>query len=199
MTMESLSRRLFLKKGSGTLAGTALLKAGLPAFAAAAQSACSAREAGAAFEHLSAAEAREFSAIAARILPTTATPGATEAGAIYFFDTAFGTFLADERPKLTEQLRQFLQSLGSHHPGVEWFSDLDTAAQDAYLTRVESTPFFETCRFLTIAGVLGMASYGGNRDGIGWRLVGMDGPPHGWTQPYGYYDAEYVREHGNGE
>ncbi|MDH5344476.1 MAG: gluconate 2-dehydrogenase subunit 3 family protein, partial [Gammaproteobacteria bacterium] len=94
MSSEALSRRLFLK-GSGTLAGSTFLKAGIPGFAALSQAACTAKEEAAAFEILTNAEAREIIAIAARILPTTDTPGATEAGAVYFFDKAFGSILAD--------------------------------------------------------------------------------------------------------
>ena len=63
----------------------------------------------------------------------------------------------------------------------------------------EQSPFFQGARFLTIFGVFGMSSYGGNRDDIGWKLLGMDGPPHAWSYPFGYYDAEYMEEQKNGE
>ncbi|MCH8335403.1 MAG: hypothetical protein IIC61_05875, partial [Proteobacteria bacterium] len=48
-------------------------------------------------------------------------------------------------------------------------------------------------------GVFGMSSYGGNRDDIGWKLLGMDGPPHAWAYPFGYYDAQYMEEQQNGQ
>ncbi len=78
------------------------------------------------------------------------------------------------------------------------FSDLDEADQDEYLASVEDTPFFQGARFMTLAGVFAMAKYGGNRDNIGYKLVGMDGPPHAWTYPFGEYDAEYSEEQSSG-
>ncbi len=198
MSAEALTRRLFLQ-GSGTFAGSALLRAGVPAFASAAQAACSARDEMATFENISNAEAREIIAIAARILPTTGTPGATEAGAVYFFDKAFGSIFSDWLEDFRGMLAEFQSGIASRYPGAEAFSDLDEADQDEYLASVEKTPFFGGFRFLTIAGVFGMSMHGGNRDNIGWKLIGMDGPPHAWAPPYGYYDAEYAKEQHSGE
>ena len=202
MSSEAVTRRIFLQ-GSGTLASSVLMRAGIPAFIAASQAACTAKEEAAAFENLTTAEAREIRAIAARILPTTATPGATEAGAVYFFDKAFGTIYAGMKEAARRMLADFQQGVPAAYPGAEVFSDLDEADQDDYLRSVEQTPFFQGVRFLTLAGVFGMSMYGGNRDNVGWKLVGMDGPPHAWAAPFGYYDAEYVArqagEQPNGE
>ncbi len=200
MSNEALTRRLFLQ-GTGTLAGSTLMRAGIPAFIAVSQAACSAKEEATAFENITNAEAREIIAIAARILPTTDTPGATEAGAVYFFDKALGSFLADTAGPARDMLAAFQSGIAGQFPGAEVFSDLGEADQDKYLKSVEETPFFQGFRFLTIAGVFGMAMHGGNRDDIGWKLVGMDGPPHAWVAPYGYYDAEYAaaQEQQNGE
>ncbi len=200
MDTGALSRRLFLQ-GSGTMAGSALLRAGLPAFVAVSQAACSAREEAANFDNLTNAEAREIIAIAARILPTTDTPGATEAGAVYFFDKAFGTFMADMRGPARVMLEGFQSGVAPAYPGAERFSDLHETDQDEYLLSVEETPFFQGFRFLTLAGVFGMAMHGGNRNDVGWKLIGMEGPPHAWASPFGYYDAEYMAagEQQNGE
>lgn len=202
MNGEALTRRMFLQ-GSGTLAGSTLMRAGVPAFIAISQAACSAKEEAATFENLTNAEAREVIAIAARILPTTDTPGATEAGAVYFFDKAFGTVFADMKEPARGMLAGFQKGVPAAYPGAEVFSDLDEADQDEYLKSVERTPFFQGARFLTLAGVFGMSMYGGNRDNVGWKLVGMDGPPHAWAPPFGHYDAEYVadqsREPSSGE
>jgi hypothetical protein len=59
------------------------------------------------FTTLSAEEAMEFTAIAARIIPTDATPGATEAGVIYFIDKVLG----DGREAEHEILRRGLTEL----------------------------------------------------------------------------------------
>ena len=191
MSSDALTRRMFLQ-GSGSLAGSALMRAGIPTFIAASQAACSAKEEAAVYENITNAEAREIIAIAARILPTTDTPGATEAGAGYFFDKAFGSFLAEEIEYSRSMLAEFQSGIASAFPGAEVFSDLSEADQDTYLKNNEDTEFFGTFRFLTMAGVFGMSTYGGNRDNIGWKLVGMDGPPHAWVPPFGYYDEEHM-------
>ena len=197
MTNDKVTRRGFLQ-GSGGVAGSLMLKAGLPAFIATSQAACSARDEGAPFENISADEAREIVAIAARILPTTDTPGATEAGAVYFFDKAFGTFFAELAVPARGMLAQFQAGVGAAYPGAERFSDLDEGEQDEYLTSVENTPFFQGAWFMTMAGVFGMSKHGGNRDNIGYQLVGMGGPPRAWMHPFGDYDAEVAGENSNG-
>jgi gluconate 2-dehydrogenase gamma chain len=193
MSNEALTRRLFLQ-GTGTLAGSTLMRAGIPAFIAVSQAACSAKEEATAFENITNAEAREIIAIAARILPTTDTPGATEAGAVYFFDKALGTFFSEFAGSARSMLAEFQSGITGKYPGAEVFSDLAEADQDDYLGSIEESTFFQGFRFLTVAGVFGMAMYGGNRDNIGWRLVGMDGPPHAWAYPFGFYDAEFVAQ-----
>ena len=198
MISEELTRRIFLR-GSGTFVGSTLLRAGVPALAAVSQAACSARDEGATFETITTAEAREIIAVAARILPTTDTPGATEAGAVYFFDKALGSFFADQLEFGRMQLATFQSGVAKAYPGAERFSDLDEVDQDAYLKANEQTPFFQGARILTIFGVFCLSKYGGKRDDIGWKLVGMDGPPHAWSYPFGYYDAEYMKEQENGE
>jgi len=198
MFSDELTRRTFLQ-GSGTFVGSTLMRAGAPAIAAMSQSACTARDEGAAFETITAAEAREIIAVAARILPTTDTPGATEAGAVYFFDKALGSFYANQLESGRMLLAEFQSGVADAYPGAERFSDLVEADQDAYLKAKERTPFFRNARFLTIFGVFCLSEYGGNRDNIGWKLVGMDGPPHAWSYPFGYYDAEYAKERQGGE
>jgi len=197
MSSEALTRRLFLQ-GSGTVAGSALMRAGIPAFIALSQAACTAKEQASAFENLSDAEAREIIAIAARIFPTTDTPGATEAGAVYFVDKALGTIYAEMSGPFRDKLAGFQSGIAGKYPGAQVFSDLDESDQDNYLASVEDSRFFGEMRFATLAGIFGMAHYGGNRDDIGWKLVGMDGPPHAWLHPFGEYDAEYAEGQQNG-
>lgn len=192
-----LSRRGFLA-GSSAVAGGALLRAGLPAVTALSASACTARDEEAAFRVLTAAEARELAAIAARILPTTDTPGAREAGVIWFIDGAFDTFMKGSLDFARAGLRDFETGLADAAAGAARFSDLDEPAQDAYLASRESSPFFGLMRFLTIVGFFGMSSYGGNRDHVGWKALGFD-PLHVWEPPFGHYDAEYAQAGRDGD
>jgi hypothetical protein len=43
---------------------------------------------------------------------------------------------------------------------------------------------------LTVLGLFTMPSYGGNRDGIGWALIGFE-DQHAFQPPFGYYDRDY--------
>jgi hypothetical protein len=195
MGSDSLSRRRFLAGSGGlaALAGSPLLRAGLPGLVTFSASACTARDEGAAFEVLSSAEAREFEAIAARILPTTDTPGAREAGVIWFMDKSFGSIMKDSLEFAQIGLAEFQSGVPAAWPGAKFFSDLEENEQDDYLASREETDFFGFVRFMTIAGFFGMSSYGGNRDNIGWKLLGLDSQHHAWQAPFGYYDAEYMQ------
>jgi gluconate 2-dehydrogenase gamma chain len=191
MKKNYVSRRQFIR-GSGAAAGGSLLRLGLPAAIAFAETACSARDEAAAFRTLTDAEARELDAIAARILPTTETPGAREAGVIYFFDTVFADHFAHRLDELRTGLEAFEQGVAESYPDAGRFSALGEAGQDAYLGASEDSAFFKLVRHFTIVGFFAMSSYGGNRDNVGWKLIGFEG--HGAAQPpFGYYDAEYMR------
>ncbi len=197
MSSDTLSRRRFMQ-GSGALAGSSLLRLSVPAALAAAQAACSARDEGATFATLTAAEAVELEAIAARILPTTSTPGAREAGVIYFMDNVFGAQLADMLPGVRGKLAGFQAGIADRFAGTAQFSDLNEADQDAWIGENETTQFFSTARDLTLMGFFAMSSYGGNKDNIAWDLIGFEG--HGAAQPpFGYYDAEYMEAKRNAD
>ncbi|HEY0963124.1 MAG TPA: gluconate 2-dehydrogenase subunit 3 family protein [Pseudomonadales bacterium] len=170
-------------------AGVGLLS--IPALLHAADHSAAAHHAAAALTTLGADEAREFTAIAARILPSDDTPGATEGGVIYFIDHVLGS----SRSELLEPLRAGLASLQAEAHGsfgVKRFSELDALRQDALLQSIEATPFFETMRFLTLAGMFTLPEYGGNREHVGWDLIGFD-HRHAWQPPFGYYDADYLQ------
>ena len=193
MTDETISRRQFVQ-GAGALAGSAAFRLSAAAAAAAAQAACSARDSGATWSTLTADEARELEAISARILPTTDTPGAREAGVVHFFDQVFGDQLADMLPPIRAMMPQFQGGIAERFPGAERFSDLDEADQDAWLGEHDQTPFFFIVRAGTLIGFFAMEKYGGNKDYVSWDLIGFDG--HNATPPpFGHYDAEYMAEH----
>jgi len=186
-----MKRRSFLRH-SGTAFGGSWIAMSLPAILAAATTAGEARAHDQGFRVLSLAEAADFAAIAAQIIPSGATPGATEAGVIYFMDAA----LADLEPAALEPLRLGLLDLQAtvrKTYSVDAFVDLDNEQQIEILRGIEDTPFFQTLRFFTVAGTFCNPSQGGNRDGVGWELIGFDGPLP--TQPpFGYYDADYVKK-----
>ena len=189
MNRNELTRRLFLQQSAGT-ADAAWARAVLPGIAAIAQAACTAKEKQQPFTMLADEEAVEFEAIAARIIPTTDTPGAREAGVIYFIDQSFGTFNAPMLP----MLRGGLENLQFGIEAGRKFSELSDEKQDAVLEANQNTPFFFMIRMMTFSGFFGLSEYGGNKDGIGWELLGMDSHAHSYQAPFGYYDAAYMKE-----
>lgn len=186
-----MQRRSFLKHGGSALGGS-LIALSMPAIMATADVAARAATEQSPFRILSASEAIELEAITARIIPSGDSPGAREAGVIYFIDTV----LADIEPGLTEPMRKGLANLHDHiHDayGTSSFAALKHAQQIEALLAIEDTEFFGTLRFLTIAGTFCDPSHGGNRNKIGWKLIGFEGPM-GTQPPFGYYDADYARK-----
>ncbi|NIL95212.1 MAG: hypothetical protein GTO71_12435 [Woeseiaceae bacterium] len=189
MSPEDLSRRMFLKS-SGALAGASYLRILAPGLAVIAQAACTARDAEAPFAVLGAEEARDFAAIAARIIPTTDTPGATEAGVIHFIDRAFGAEMSGQLEFARNSMTEFNNALRGKHGDTARLDELDEETQDDFLTSQEQTPLFNMVRTMTIFGFFAMEKYGGNKGKVGWDLLGFDGNHGPWTYPFGYYDAE---------
>jgi gluconate 2-dehydrogenase gamma chain len=184
-----LSRRAFLRQ-TGIAARNSLIVLSLPAIMSSSAAASEAMLENSAFKILGSEEAREFAAIAARIIPTDETPGATEAGVIYFIDNVLGT----SRPEALEPMRAGLASLQASVQstyGSASFSALTPEQQDALLVSIEETEFFGTMRYMTIAGMFSLPEYGGNRDYAGWKLIGFE-HKHVWSPPFGFYDADYM-------
>ena len=144
---------------------------------------------GAPFRQLTAAEGRTLRAVAARILPSDdGTPGAEEAGAVRFIDRALGTpYFAPALPVLRAGLAA-LDARARRLGARRGFAALDPARQVAELRRVEDTPFFETARTLVVTGTFSDPSHGGNANGAGWALVGLEHRAS-FQPPFGWYDA----------
>jgi gluconate 2-dehydrogenase gamma chain len=136
------------------------------------------------YQNLSAAEARTLEAIVARLIPSDArSPGALEAGAARYIDRALGDALAATRPTYSAGLA----ALDAHarDSAGKPFADLDAYAQDALLRDLEqnvakgftpsSSAFFELLLGHTLEGTFSDPYYGGNRDFIGWELIGYPG------------------------
>ena len=139
-------------------------------------------------EALTADEAALLTAIAARLIPSDANgPGAVEAGAITYVDRALAGFLASSR----EAYRRGLAALERHARSSRGkpFRELSAVDQDSLLIDVEtgaatgsgagfdgsSAAFFAMLRAHTWQGTFGDPYYGGNRDYLGWNLVGYPG------------------------
>jgi gluconate 2-dehydrogenase gamma chain len=132
-------------------------------------------------------QAAEVEAFASRIIPTDDTPGAKEAGVVYFIDHALSAWAKDQLPSVTEGLTKLRRDVGAKFRGQTRLSALTPAQQDEVLRSIEQTPFFGQMRFATIAGMFSLPTYGGNKDFIGWKLVGQVDAME-FKAPFGWYD-----------
>jgi len=203
-----LSRRDFLlRAGSGISA--VWLSTHWPAVLDAATHARQAAKSTAAprFTFFTPEEAAEIEAITSRIIPSDDTPGAREAGVVFFIDKALGTFAADSQKAYREGLPEVQTRIREMFPNLKKFSAASSAQQDEVLSSLDessgNTPqrnfrrgasansFFETVRFHTIVAFLIDPESGGNRNGVGWKLIGRE-PDHMFQPPFGYYDKDYA-------
>jgi gluconate 2-dehydrogenase gamma chain len=194
MDSPPLSRRSLLHAIAAAMA-TAALPVGWAEIAQAAheldvagQAAGAAR--GATLSFLSAAEAADVEAIASQIIPSDDSPGAREAGVVFFIDRALATLFPQIAGDYRAQLAGFQAAFRERHSSAASFAALPSEQQIAYLKTVDRTPFFATTRVLTLLGMFSLPAYGGNRDGIGSKLMGVV-DAHFFRSPFGYYDRGY--------
>lgn len=175
-----LSRRSILKRTVAAGAATSL-PTGVFAQVAAA---------GEPYSTLTPLEAQTLEAFVDRLIPSDANgPGALESGAVHYIDRALGSALAANRAGYTAGLAA-LNRLARDSDG-ESFADLAADRQDALLATIEQdaaslqsdvtdyplTPagFFALVRQHTIEGTFCDPYYGGNRDFVGWTMIGYPG------------------------
>jgi gluconate 2-dehydrogenase gamma chain len=159
------------------------------------------------FEFFTPELAAEVDAIVARIIPTNETPGAREAGVVYFIDRALVTFARDDQRLYAEGMAELQTRARQLFPSVERFSLATLKQQDEVIGSLEdkaaftdrpfaprplSPNFFETLRQHTIAGFLidPDSDRRGNHGGVGWRVIGRE-REHAFQPPFGEYDKEY--------
>src|SRR5438477_10173199 len=100
------SRRNFLSQGCTSLSAV-WVSAHFPALLSAARHAReSAQSATPKLTFFTTEQAAEIDAITSRIIPTDGTPGAHEAGVVYFIDQALTTFAVDDQKNYRERLAE---------------------------------------------------------------------------------------------
>ncbi len=218
----STGRRRFLK--SVTVLGAAGLPAAAPAVAHSAEShAHQGSPKAEKYMFLSAAEVAFIDAAVARLIPADELgPGAREAGVTYFIDQQLfggwgtmakmyrqgphpeGTPQQGYQSPLTPQevyraaIREINGAIGKP------FEKLAASEQDDLLRRLEdgklaleSVPgrfFFNLLLDNTIEGFFSDPIYGGNRDKLGWKLVGFPGVAAAYTAHVDKHGVPYHAE-----
>ena len=195
MNEHSPSRRSALR-GLGYVVGAGVVSLDWPALARAAHEAHQVAQstAPATFNLLAAADAADVDALCAQIVPTDDTPGARETGAVIFIDRALGSFFAHWREGFMAGLREFQSACRARHPDAASFAALASERQIEFLRSVDTTPFFDTARTLTLCAMFSSPKYGGNRDGSGWKLIGFE-DQHVFEPPFGFYDRDVEESH----
>jgi gluconate 2-dehydrogenase gamma chain len=148
------------------------------------------RGAARAFASLTADEAAAIEALTSRILPSDdGSPGAREAGVINFVDRSLSTFNGKQKKLYRDGVLDLNRRAARKWKGAASFAALTPEQQDQLIVEIEKSPFFQAVRMDTIVGTFALPSWGGNRDHIGWKLIGLDHQP-AFQPPFGYYDAE---------
>jgi gluconate 2-dehydrogenase gamma chain len=143
---------------------------------------------GARLAQLTRDEARTLAAMAARILPADAdSSGADELGVVQFVDRALGTaYFAPGVPLVRAGLADL--DARARAAGAPRFASLGENDQIVILLEIEGGEFFKAARALVLIGAFADPSYGGNRGGAGWTMLGIDHRAS-YAAPFGYYDA----------
>ncbi|HTZ47833.1 MAG TPA: gluconate 2-dehydrogenase subunit 3 family protein [Verrucomicrobiae bacterium] len=207
MNNPKANRRNFLLQVGG-VAGAAWMNAQWPAIVEAAEHAHKVANSTtpSKLEVLTREQARQVEAVAAQIIPRDDTPGAREAGVVYFIDRALETFASSALPTYEKGIARLNELTATNCPGVKSFADASAEQQEAVLEKLveeqsgrggyrwlgsgDSGDFFETIRVHTIWGFLADPSAGGNRDFAGWKAIGRD-PEYTFSAPFGFYDKNY--------
>ncbi|MED4600523.1 gluconate 2-dehydrogenase subunit 3 family protein [Paenibacillus validus] len=149
-------------------------------------------------------EAGTIEAITARIIPSDPlSPGAREAGAVIYIDRALGGYFSHLQTFYRQGITAF-DRLCQERYGAP-FVELTEEQQDGMLHEIEGSltdeepdslaQFFAVVYEHTLEGTFGDPLYGGNRDAVGWKLVGFPGAQWGYTaeQMQLGYDAKQMK------
>lgn len=142
------------------------------------------------FQFLDEVEATTVDAMTARILPgSPEDPGAREAGVLEYIDRS----LVEYDIGLQNLYRRGVAALNAHcvaRYGAP-FADLTVTRQLGLLTQIDQAlaadgadllpNLFAVVREHTLEGTFADPAYGGNRDKVGWRLIGFPGARWGYA------------------
>jgi len=198
------TRRTFLAQSAGAL-GLLFLDSLTPQLIAQATQHARAAASGdpRAFRFLTQPEAGDFDAFAARIIPSDdGTPGAREAGAVYFADYVLSAINPEQQQDFRGALKVLSQAATQAQPGAS-FASLPVEKQIAVMKSMDKQPTageannsagnkeaeaFGGLRTMVLMGTFSDPSLHGNRSKIGWNLIGYNDQAY-WAPPFGYYDA----------
>ncbi|HMI58812.1 MAG TPA: gluconate 2-dehydrogenase subunit 3 family protein [Gemmatimonadaceae bacterium] len=190
MSEDYIARRQFLQESAAAITGV-WLTAALGGAAGLSALSCAPAEHHSKWQTFTNAEAEDVAAIASLIIPSDVTPGAREAGVIDFIDRALSSFAREQRSLFATGLADLERRAAAARPRAKSFARLEPSQQTEILHQLEQSKsdFFTAMLAATAAGMFANPEYGGNRDKIGWKLIGFD-DRFFWEAPFGYYDRD---------
>jgi len=135
-------------------------------------------------------QAAEFDAFSAQIIPTDDTPGAREADVVHFADYVLNTVDSDQQAAVKDALKALQEQVAKTVPGAISFAALIPAQQIEVMKAMEKTGAFGLLRGFTLTGFFCDPALGGNKNKVGWKLIGFQ-DDFLYQPPFGYYDARY--------
>jgi gluconate 2-dehydrogenase gamma chain len=149
-------------------------------------------------------EYAQVQAACERLLPKDEDPGALDTNVPVYLDRML------QSPLLTQMKEDFLAGLAaldrrSNRLFKVGFAQATAAQQDELLTLFKDSGagtgeghFYEVLMVLTLEGFLGDPSYGGNKDGAGWALIGYQAVGMSAAEPQPGYDGAKHLSHCKG-
>jgi gluconate 2-dehydrogenase gamma chain len=191
----STTRRTFLSQAVGSLGLLYLSSLTPDVIAQAHQHAkLTARDLGAgAYRFFAPQQAADFAAFAEQIVPSDETPGAKEANVVRFVDYALSAIEPQNKKDFAAALQALDAQAKKTVPQAVSFAALTSAQQIEAMKAMEKSDAFGILRGYTLVGFLGDPADGGNKDGVGWKLIGFEDKFY-YAPPFGYYDAQAAKE-----
>jgi len=138
-------------------------------------------------------------ALTSQIIPTDQDPGAREAGVVNYIDMALATVYisqqemyrkgikgVDESARAMFKKDRFLDLKPEEQIRLLEAMERDEAPGETWKELPASTFFYDCLLTHTYEGFYSDPRYGGNKDYVGWKLVGFPGPsqPRGYIPPF---------------
>lgn len=145
------------------------------------------------FKFFTSQQAADFEAFASQVIPTDETPGAKEANVVHFVDFALSEIDPQNKQNFAAALKALNDQAKKTAPSAKSFAALTPAQQIETMKAMEKTDSFGTLKFYTVAGFFCDPADGGNKDQIGWKLIGFEDHFY-YAPPFGWYDAQLLKE-----
>ena len=138
-------------------------------------------------------QAADYSAFASQIIPADDTPGAKEANVVRFVDFALSEIEPQNKQDFAKALAALNAEARKTAPQAVSFAMLPATLQVEAMKAMEKSDEFGLLKTYVLIGFFGDPSDGGNKNQVGWKLIGFEDHFY-YAPPFGYYDAQAMKE-----